>query len=250
MLHPESSRIDSPDAKPVGPRALAAHEPPAHSTPGRDRVRADSSTWRGSGCRGAQPSGCSFWRLAADGRTFFTAPEDHYNCPIGSYTHDIPLPPGREHELGETLKLMGDIGYIRMEEVPRFPAPDHAGGRPSTRRWPIRRSSPTRCSCVGSLAGSCCCTRRRPGRASRRAPARAANLHGRARGGGGRAGVEPGLHRQPRVYRAFGGRALRDDCRRRISGAVVEAWRRLPPQTPHSPRITRPAGRSWRRRNP
>ncbi len=39
---------------------------------------------------GAQPSSCSFWRLAADGRTFYTVPDDHHNCPIGSYTHNIP----------------------------------------------------------------------------------------------------------------------------------------------------------------
>jgi uncharacterized protein (DUF169 family) len=70
---------------------------------------------------GSQPSGCSFWRLAAEGRTFYTTPEDHYNCPIGSYTHNIPLPAAREHELGDTLKLMGEIGYIRMEEVPLIP---------------------------------------------------------------------------------------------------------------------------------
>ena len=78
---------------------------------------------------GSQPSGCSFWRLAADGQVFFTEPADHYNCPIGSYTHNIPLPASREHELGDPLKLMGEIGYIRMDEVPgipRLPAPPAA----------------------------------------------------------------------------------------------------------------------------
>lgn len=67
---------------------------------------------------GAQPSGCSFWRLAASGQTFYTEPEDHYNCAIGSYTHNIPLPKEREQELPQTLSLMNEIGYIRMEEVP------------------------------------------------------------------------------------------------------------------------------------
>ena len=70
---------------------------------------------------GTLPSGCSFWKLAADGRTFFTTPADHYNCPIGSYTHNIPLPPEREPELMQTLSLMAEIGYIRMEEVPGIP---------------------------------------------------------------------------------------------------------------------------------
>ena len=70
---------------------------------------------------GAQPSSCSFWQVAAEGRTFYTVPEDHYNCPIGSYTHNIPLPAAREPELMQTLSLMSDIGYIRMEEVPGIP---------------------------------------------------------------------------------------------------------------------------------
>ena len=70
---------------------------------------------------GTRPSGCSFWALAAEGRAFYTVPEDHYNCPIGSYTHHIPLPPDREQELASTLSLMGEIGYLRMEEVPGIP---------------------------------------------------------------------------------------------------------------------------------
>jgi uncharacterized protein (DUF169 family) len=70
---------------------------------------------------GTQPSGCSFWRLAAQGDTFYTVPSDHYNCPVGSYTHNIALPPEREQELGQTLTLMSDIGYIKMEEVPGVP---------------------------------------------------------------------------------------------------------------------------------
>jgi uncharacterized protein (DUF169 family) len=70
---------------------------------------------------GVQPSGCSFWKLAADGRTFYTVPSDHYNCPIGSYTHNIPLPADRASELDQTLGFMASIGYVRMEEVPGIP---------------------------------------------------------------------------------------------------------------------------------
>lgn len=75
---------------------------------------------------GAQPSGCSFWRLASEGRTFYTVAGHHYNCPIGAYTHNIALPPARAHELEETLGFMTSIGYLRIEEVPaipRLPAP-------------------------------------------------------------------------------------------------------------------------------
>lgn len=70
---------------------------------------------------GVQPSGCSFWKLAADGHVFYTVDADHQNCPIGAYTHNTPL--AREHasELMETLGFRAQIGYLRMEEVPSIP---------------------------------------------------------------------------------------------------------------------------------
>ena len=70
---------------------------------------------------GTEPSGCSYWRLAAAGQTFYTVPSDHYNCAIGSYTHNIGLPEERAAELGETLSFMTGIGYLKMEEVPAIP---------------------------------------------------------------------------------------------------------------------------------
>lgn len=70
---------------------------------------------------GVQPSGCSFWRMASDGRTFYTVADHHYNCPIGSFTHNIALPPARAHELDDTLGFMTSIGYLRIEEVPSMP---------------------------------------------------------------------------------------------------------------------------------
>jgi uncharacterized protein (DUF169 family) len=74
---------------------------------------------------GTQPSGCSFWRLAASGQVFHTLPADHYNCPVGSYTHNIQLPKEREPELMNTLSLMVDVGYLRMDEVPGIPRLAH-----------------------------------------------------------------------------------------------------------------------------
>jgi len=77
---------------------------------------------------GVQPSGCSFWMLASGGRTFYTVAADHYNCSIGSYTHNMPLPPDRAHELDDTLGFMTSIGYLRMAEVPEIPRlPDTPG---------------------------------------------------------------------------------------------------------------------------
>lgn len=70
---------------------------------------------------GTMPSGCSFWRLAAMGQSFYTVPSDHFNCAVGSYTHNIPLSPEREKETDETLKLMFSTGYIKPEEVPSMP---------------------------------------------------------------------------------------------------------------------------------
>jgi len=70
---------------------------------------------------GTEPSGCSFWRIASGGRTFYTVPSDHFNCPIGSYTHNLPLPQERAQELEQTLSFMAGVGYIQMEEVPRIP---------------------------------------------------------------------------------------------------------------------------------
>jgi len=67
---------------------------------------------------GVTPSGCSFWRIAAEGRTFYTVPTDHFNCPIGSYTHNVPLPEHRSAELHQALGLMTSIGYIKMEDIP------------------------------------------------------------------------------------------------------------------------------------
>jgi uncharacterized protein (DUF169 family) len=70
---------------------------------------------------GSEPSSCSFWRLAAAGRTFYTLPSDHFNCAVGAYTHNIALSPEREKETEQTLKLMFDIGYVTPEEVPQIP---------------------------------------------------------------------------------------------------------------------------------
>jgi uncharacterized protein (DUF169 family) len=70
---------------------------------------------------GSEPSGCSFWRLAAAGRVFYAAPTDHFNCAVGSYTLNIQLSPEREKETEQTLQLMFGVGYIRPEDVPGIP---------------------------------------------------------------------------------------------------------------------------------
>jgi uncharacterized protein (DUF169 family) len=67
---------------------------------------------------GVAPAGCSFWRMAAEGRTFYTVPADHYNCPIGSYTHNVPVPEHRAIELQQAIELMTGVSYIKMDDIP------------------------------------------------------------------------------------------------------------------------------------
>jgi uncharacterized protein (DUF169 family) len=70
---------------------------------------------------GSEPAGCSFWRLAAGGRAFYTVPSDHFNCAVGAYTHNVQLPPERVKETETMLGMMFNIGYVRPEEVPGIP---------------------------------------------------------------------------------------------------------------------------------
>lgn len=70
---------------------------------------------------GTEPSGCSYWRLAAAGQVFYTVPENHFNCAVGAYTHNIPLSPEREKETQQTLKMMFELNYVQPDEVARIP---------------------------------------------------------------------------------------------------------------------------------
>lgn len=73
---------------------------------------------------GTEPAGCSFWRLAAAGRSFYTIPADHFNCAVGAYTHNVQLPHERASETETMLGMMFNLGYVNPEEVsgiPRLP---------------------------------------------------------------------------------------------------------------------------------
>ena len=90
----------------TAPVAITFHDAPPANVPQTEKVEA---------------SGCTYWRRAAEGKTFYTEASDHYNCPIGCYTHNVELPPTQAEELQNTLGLMGELGYITMEEVPGIP---------------------------------------------------------------------------------------------------------------------------------
>jgi uncharacterized protein (DUF169 family) len=59
--------------------------------------------------------------LAAEGRVFYTVPENHFNCAVGAYTHNIALSPEREKETQQTLKMMFELNYVKAEEVAMIP---------------------------------------------------------------------------------------------------------------------------------
>jgi uncharacterized protein (DUF169 family) len=69
----------------------------------------------------AAPSGCTFWKRAALGQAFYTEASDHYNCPVGAYTHGVELPPAQAKELQGVLETMFRLSYLRPEEVPDIP---------------------------------------------------------------------------------------------------------------------------------
>jgi uncharacterized protein (DUF169 family) len=69
----------------------------------------------------AAPSSCTFWKRAARGQAFYTEVSDHYNCPIGAYTHGADLPPAQTKELQGVLEKMFQLNYLRPEEVPGIP---------------------------------------------------------------------------------------------------------------------------------
>ncbi|HWT02885.1 MAG TPA: DUF169 domain-containing protein [Pyrinomonadaceae bacterium] len=70
------------------------------------------------------PSSCSYWKLAAEGRTFYTEAADHLNCTIGAHTHNVEMPPEKAAELQSMVGEMVKLNYIRMEEVPGIPKRD------------------------------------------------------------------------------------------------------------------------------
>jgi uncharacterized protein (DUF169 family) len=74
---------------------------------------------------GAVPAGCRFWQEAAT-QVFATVPDDHNLCSIGMYTHHLEDGPQAQIDLGDALKVFGDLGYVRPEDMPFIPVLDRA----------------------------------------------------------------------------------------------------------------------------
>ena len=67
------------------------------------------------------PAGCGYWRLAAEGKIFYTEASDHYTCPVGAHTHGVELPADVARELNGLVETMVQMQYIKMEEIPAIP---------------------------------------------------------------------------------------------------------------------------------
>jgi uncharacterized protein (DUF169 family) len=67
------------------------------------------------------PAGCGYWKLAAEGKVFYTEASDHYTCPVGAHTHGVDLPPQVATELNGLVQTMVGMQYLTMAEIPMIP---------------------------------------------------------------------------------------------------------------------------------
>jgi uncharacterized protein (DUF169 family) len=80
-----------------------------------DSVPAGVATYTGSA-----PAGCRFWQEAAN-RVFATEGRDHGLCAIGVYTHNLESNGSVQTDLQDALKVFGDLGYVRPDDMPFIP---------------------------------------------------------------------------------------------------------------------------------
>jgi uncharacterized protein (DUF169 family) len=73
-----------------------------------------------SGHTGRVAAGCRFWEDAA-AASFATTAADHNMCSIGVYTHNLQPSPGQQIDLQDTLKVLGELGYVREEDLASIP---------------------------------------------------------------------------------------------------------------------------------
>lgn len=74
---------------------------------------------------GTVPAGCRFWQEAAT-QVFATVAQQHDLCSIGMYTHHLEDGPGVATDLQDALKVFGDLGYVRPEDMPFIPVLERA----------------------------------------------------------------------------------------------------------------------------
>lgn len=70
--------------------------------------------------QGRVPAGCRFWQDAAT-EAFATSAPDHKLCAIGFYTHHLQPSPTQQADLMDALKVFGQLGYVRDDDLPMIP---------------------------------------------------------------------------------------------------------------------------------
>ena len=73
-----------------------------------------------SGHAGRVPAGCRFWQDAAS-TAFATSAADHSLCAIGVYTHHLQPSPAQQTDLIDTLRIFGELSYVRAEDIVTIP---------------------------------------------------------------------------------------------------------------------------------
>ena len=90
----------------VAPVAVCVTDKPPQGVPGPSKPAA---------------AGCVFWERGAQS-AFVTSPKDHDNCAVGMYTHHMPLvTASQQADLNDCLKVFGDLGYVRPEDIAGIP---------------------------------------------------------------------------------------------------------------------------------
>ena len=74
----------------------------------------------------AAPSGCTYWKYAAEGRTFYTEAADHAGCAVGAFTHGVNLSETQQQELEGMIGTMVELDYLDPAEVAGIPHRDEA----------------------------------------------------------------------------------------------------------------------------
>ena len=67
------------------------------------------------------PSGCTYWKQASEGRTFYTEAPDHTGCAIGAFTHGVDLSEEQQQELNDLIGTMVELEYLDPAEVSDIP---------------------------------------------------------------------------------------------------------------------------------
>ncbi len=70
---------------------------------------------------GKAPSGCSFFSIAAGGMAFYTVAADHYNCAVGCYAYNLPLPEDHAGQLEKSFPSFSSTCSVGIDDIRSVP---------------------------------------------------------------------------------------------------------------------------------